>query len=330
MANEVVINLTANRVIPPRLRIDINGTEVFDDVIDQAKSIRHEIELQDRLSITIHKTGKTKEVVDRKEPQEVLVEEVLLNGLSQHPNKFGTFMQKDNSYVKDQIIEGNQLALNGVWKLDLPIFKQNFIPDMEGSYRDEFKDSKTACFGCSFTYGAFLEYDQTWPYLLGSHVKNYGKCGSSISSIVGTAREYIKNFNCENMLILLPHPCRLQLKDNDGSVHTLLPGRSPEVEKKFKDVNRNIVMFGEGSLLLSGYAKNFKNILKEISEKTNLYLSSYTKETYDCLTLLNEGHYEILPFYEMSNEFKMASDNEHPGLEHNRIFATQITPLVGR
>ena len=329
MIDEVVINLTPNRVIPPHLRIDINGTEVFNGLIDRAKSIRHEIELQDRLNITIHKTGKTKEVVDRKEPQEVLVEEVLLNGLSQHPEKFGTFIQKDNSYVKDQTIEGNQMALNGIWELDLPIFRQNFIHDMDRSYRDKFEDSKTACFGCSFTYGALLEYDQTWPYLLGSHAKNYGISGSSISSIVGTAREYIKNFNCGKMLILLPHPCRLQLEDNNGAVYTLLPGRSPDVEKKFKDVNRNIVMFGEGSLLLSGYAKSLKNILKEISEKTDLYLSSYTKETYDCLTLLNEGHYKILPFYEMSDEFKMASDNEHPGLEHNRVFATQITPLVG-
>mgnify|MGYP005997216803 FL=1 len=116
MLDEVVINLTPTIVsVPPRLRIAINGTEVFNGLIDRAKSIRHEIDLQDRLNITIHKTGKTKEVVDRKEPQEVLVEEVLLNGFSQHPDKFGTFMQEDNPYVKDQTKEGNEMNLNGQW-----------------------------------------------------------------------------------------------------------------------------------------------------------------------------------------------------------------------
>ena len=329
MLDKVVIYLKPTTgSVPPRLRIAINGTEVFDGVIDQPKSIRHDTESQDRLNITIHKTGKTKDVVDSKEPQEVLVDEVLLNGLSQHPDKFGVFNQKDNSYVKDQTIQGNQMALNGVWELDLPIFRQNFIPDMERSCRDKFEDSKTACFGCSFTYGSCLEYDQTWPYHLGD-AKNYGVGGSSISSIIGTAREYVKNFDCEKIAILLPHPCRLQLEDNTGGIHTLLPGRSPEVEKMFKDVSRDIVMFGEASLLLSGYSNGLKNILKEMSQKTKVYLSAYDKDLYDCLSLLNEGHYKILPFYERSDQYDLASDNAHPGPEHNRVFANQIRPILG-
>jgi hypothetical protein len=329
MVDTVVINLTPNKVIPPRLRIAINGTEVFDGVIDQPKSIRHDTEWQDRLNITIHKTGKTKDVVDSKEPQEVLVDEVLLNGLSQHPDKFGVFNQKDNSYVKDQTIEGNEMALNGVWKLDLPIFRQNFIPDMKRSYRDKFEDSKTACFGCSFTYGMFLENNQTWPHYLGGNARNYGMGGSSISSMIGTAREYVKNFDCEKIAILLPHPCRLQLEDKTGGIHTLLPGRSPEVEKMFKDVSRDIVMFGEASLLLSGYSNGLKNILKEMSQKTKVYLSAYDKDLYDCLSLLNEGHYKMLPFYERSDQYDFAEDDIHPGPEHNSIFANQIRPILG-
>ena len=337
MLDKVVINLTPNRVIPPHLIIAINGTEVFNGLIDRAKSINHEADLQDRLKITIHKTGKTKEVVDRKEPQEVLVEEVLLNGLSQHPDKFGTFMQKDNPYVKDDLLQGNHLALNGIWELEVPIFRQKFLPDMAQPYRDTFEDTKIACFGCSFTFGYELEYDQTWPYFIGKDAKNYGMGGSSISSIVGTARAYLEDHSCEKMIILLPHPCRLQLEDKDGTVHTLLPGRSPAVENKFKDINRDIVMFGEGSLLLSGYANSLKENLKAISDKTDLYLSSYTPETYDCLPSLNEDYpgnmigakFEILPFYEMSDEYEIASDKEHPGPDHNRFFANQIRPILG-
>jgi len=330
LLDKVVINLKPTTgSVPPRLRIAINGTQVFDGVIDQPKSIRHEMESQDRLNITIHKTGKTKDVVDSKEPQEVLVDEVLLNGLGQHHDIFGVFNQKDNSYVKDQTIEGDTMALNGVWELDLPIFRQNFIPDMEKSYRDKFEDSKTACFGCSFTYGMFLENNQTWPHYLGGNARNYGMSGSSISSIIGTAREYVKNFDCEKIAILLPHPCRLQLKDNTGGIHTLLPGRSPKVEKMFKDVSRDIVMFGKASLLLSGYSNGLKNILKEMSQKTKVYLSAYDKDFYDCLSLLNEDHYKMLPFYERSDQYDFAEDDLHPGPEHNRTFANQIRPIIG-
>ena len=37
MVDTVVINLTPNKVIPPQLRIAINGSEVFDGVIDRAR-----------------------------------------------------------------------------------------------------------------------------------------------------------------------------------------------------------------------------------------------------------------------------------------------------
>ena len=323
----------------PHLKIEVCGHKIYDDLGWPDKySLKSTLPLaeEDRLNITIEKTGKTKQVVDSNEPQEIIIEDVLLNGMSQHPDKFGIFVQKDNPYVKDDILKGNHLALNGLWQLDVPIFRQKFISDMTRPYRDTFEDTKIACFGCSFTFGAELRYDQTWPYLLGSDAKNYGMGGSSISAIVGTAREYVKNFNCDKIIILLPHPCRLQLEDDDGSVHTLLPGRSPEVEEKFKYINRDIVLFGEGSLLLSGYANGLKNMLKEISDKTELYLSSYRKETYDCLPSLIKdspgnqigAKFSILPFYEMSGEYEMASDNEHPGPEHNRIFAKQITPIL--
>jgi len=237
-------------------------------------------------------------------------------------------MQKDNSYVKDKIIEGNEMALNGSWLLDVPVFRQEFVPELDRKQRDQFADTGTACFGCSFTFGTCLDADQTWPHLLSA--KNYGVGGNSISAIVGTAHWYVQNFKCDKLVMLLPHVCRLQLKDNDGSVHTLLPGRSPEVEKKFKDVNRNIVMFGEPSLLFSGYATRMKELLVEINQKTDLYITSYQPDTYDMLDKTMGDVCKILPFYEMSAEFEMASDNEHPGPEHNRIFATQITPLVGR
>ena len=314
-------------VIPPRLRIAINGNEVFDGLLEQAKSIRHETDLGDRLIITIHKTGKTKEVVDRQEPQEVLVKDVLLNGLSQHPDKFGTFDQADNPYVKDQTIRGNEMSLNGSWTLDVPVFKQEFVPELGREQRDQFTDTETACFGCSFTQGAFLEYEQTWPYHLGSGAKNYGVGGNSISGIVGTAHWYVQNFKCDKLVMLLPHVSRLQINDQKTGLWTLTFGKNDH--SRAKEMIRDIVMFGEPSLLFSGYCKRMKELLVEINQKTDLYITTYQQDTYDVLGKTMNGICKFLPLYEVSSEYEMAPDREHPGPDHNRIFADQIRPIIG-
>ena len=326
MLDEVVINLRPNIVVAPRLRITINGDKVFDDHLEKAKSIRHEIDVRDRLVVKILKSGKTKEVVDREEPQEVLVEEVLLNGLSQHPDKFGTFSQEGNTYKKDEIIQGNLLSLNGRWQLDVPVFRQEFKPelDYEGTHRqrDRFADTGTACFGCSFTHGAFLEHDQTWPHYLGSDAKNYGIGGSNISAIVGTAHWYVQNFKCDRLVMLLPDVSRLQT-----NLWTFIPFRAKDPWAK--EMTKDVVMFGEPSLLFSGYSQRMKELLAEINQKTELHITSYQQDTYDLLEKSMNGICNLLPFYDLSQDYPKAIDSEHPGPEHNRVFADKIRPILG-
>jgi len=206
----------------------------------------------------------------------------------------------------------------------VPVFQQEFVPEIDQLQRDQFTDTGTACFGCSFTYGTFLEHDQTWPHLLSA--KNYGVGGNSISAIVGTAHWYVKNFKCDKIVMLLPHVCRLQLQDQKKGLWTFIPFQADDTDE---EIVKDIIMFGEPSLLFSGYATRMKELLAEINEKTDLYITSYQPDTYDMLDKTMHGVCKILPFYEMSAEYEMASDNKHPGPEHNRIFATQITPLVG-
>jgi len=336
---EISLNTNIGRV-PPHLKVSIADTTIFNGNLDKAITLKHETELSKRLVINIEKSGKTKKVADSKEPQEVIVEKITLNGLSLHPDKFGTFYQKDNSYSKDKTLQGSMLMLNGSWLFDVPIFRQDFISDLDQIQKIVFTDTRIACFGDSFTSGMFLENNQTWPHYLGAtnyarigYVKNrhwYAEIpGTCISSIVGRAKAYLKDYKCDNMVIVLPHPCRLQVKNKDGSIQVLMPGRTPEVEKKFKNVSRDIVMFGEGSLILAGYAGTLKNNLKEISQMTKLFVSSWVRETYESLPIINKNNFTILPFYELSDEFELASDNAHPGPEHNRIFANQIRPIIG-
>ena len=316
---------------PPYVKVYLDGKiKIFDGLLRKPKKIKHKMTLVDRLNIRIEKSGKTNAVVDSGEPQDISVDRVLLNGMDQHPDKFGEFQEKNNPYVDDKSRRGNHLALNGVWTLDVPVFRQSFKPDTLKEFRDKFVDTEIACFGCSFTYGLFLQSNETWPFYLSSRkTKNFGFYGNSISSILGTALWYVENFKCRKMIILLPHPCRLQLEHSDGSIHDLLPNHSPEVEKMFEHVMRDIVLFGEASLMVSGYANGLKDILRKINSVTELHLSSYQKDTYDLLPQLTSGVCNILPFYQTSKDYEFAKDGIHPGPDHNRIFANQIRPIIG-
>jgi len=316
---------------PPFVSVKIDGDIIYEGPLDSNKGLVHNAELSESFSIEIDKRGKTKSLAKAGENQEVKISSLLLNGLSVHPDKFGKFYQNGNAFVGEKIIDGDTMALNGVWKLDLPIFRQPFAPDLDPYlYREKFSNTDIACFGCSFTWGWLLNHDQTWPYYLSNtKSKNYGVGGNSISSIIGTAHWFAKNFECNQMILLLPHPCRLQVKDNDKFC-TLLPGRTPEIEKKFETIQKVIAKHGETSLLISGYANTIRELLSEINtEIQNLYITSYQEDLYKLLPTIVGGTAKVLPFYNLDKNLPLASDNEHPGPDHNRIFANQIRPIIG-
>lgn len=317
--------------MPAHLVVKIDDETIFNDILENSKCLTSYHSLKDHYKIQIEKTGKTLDIVKKNEVQKVVIKDVLLNGLSQHPDKFGQVNLQDNPYVKDIVIWGNQLNLNSVWNLELPVFRQMFqMPSITNTkYRDPFENTKVACFGCSFTYGSYLDYKESWPYYLSSTgTKNYGIGGSCIADIVSVAKHYIKNYRCDKMIMLLPHPCRLQLKDEDDCLLVLLPGRSPAVEKKFPKISRDIVLYGETSLILSGYVNAMKDIFKEISQRTRLYVSAYNRDLYQNLIDIKDNTFELLPFYERSKEYEFASDGEHPGPDHNRIFAETISKQI--
>jgi hypothetical protein len=284
----------------------------------------------DRFIIKIKKIGKTKEIVDKKLRQEIIVKSLKLNGCDMHADKFGNFFQFDNAYVDDQKNNTNKLYLNGEWSIDLPIFdyKVNHSSLRENNIRDVVTHSDIACFGCSFTYGANLKTNETWPYYLsdkltGKIVRNYGRIGNSVQEIMSTALEYTKNYNAKSIICLLPHPCRMQLIDPDTKkLVTLLPGRSPLIEKKFPQITKNIVLYGEASLLFAGYVKIFKDIINQInSYNKKIYISCYDLEFYQTLESLSIDNITLLPYFERDKKYPFSDDQEHPGKIHNRLFA---------
>jgi len=291
----------------------------------------------DRFIIKIKKTGKTKEIVDKKLRQEIIVTSLKLNGCDMHADKFGNFLQFDNAYVDDQKNNTNKLYLNGEWNINLPIFdyKLNHSALHESNLRDAVGHSDIACFGCSFTYGANLKTNETWPCYLsaeleGKIVKNYGRGGNSVQEIMSTALEYAKNYNAMSIICLLPHPSRMQLIDPANNTPiTLYPGRSPEIEKKFPDLCKDIVMYGETSLLLAGYIGKFKKIIDQINTAgKKVFVSCYDSEFYEILKNLSLDGITLLPYYERDERYTFSDDHGHPGKIHNRLFAENIVKYV--
>lgn len=287
----------------------------------------------DRFIIKIKKTGKTKEIVDKNLKQEIVITSLKLNGCDMHADKFGNFFQYDNSYLDNQNTNTNKLYLNGEWSIDLPIFVYDVNQSVLNisNLRDEVGHSNIACFGCSFTYGTNLKSNQTWPYylsqkLIGKIIKNYGRGGNSIQEIMSTALDYAKNYNAETIICLLPHPSRMQLIDPDtNELITFYPSRSPEIEKKFPNLFKDIVMYGETSLILSGYVNKFKKIIDQINTtRKKVFISCYDDTFYKILKNLSIDNMNLLPYYERDKKYPFSDNMGHPGKIHNRLFAESI------
>jgi len=323
--------------MPPFLKIFADNKIIFEGLATDNLKIKFDYPFIDRFIVKIQKTGKIKKVVDNFFKQEIIVRSLKLNGCNVHPDKFGTFSQFGNPYCKDTDIQTDKLFLNGDWLIDIPIFDYSVNQSVldKHVFRDKVEDSDIACFGCSFTYGANLEKHQTWPFFLSQIlnnklVKNYGKCGNSIQEIMSTALDYAKKYDAKSLICLLPHPCRMQIVDPDtNDVVTLLPGRSPSIERKFSQLSKKIALYGEVSLLFAGYVKYLKDIINKInSAGKKIYISCYDYDFYQTLKLLELDKIFLLPYYERDKNYPCTTDDGHPGEIHNRLFAENAVKYV--
>lgn len=319
---------------PATIEVIVNKKSIYNEILKNNITLEFDWTEEDFFKIEIKKTGKTLDIVKNLERQEVTVEEVLLNGFSLHPDKFGIFYNKDNPYIKDAQIQSNHLALNGRWILDVPLFTLKGIPTLTSKkFRDKVINSSIACFGCSFTFGSLLEYNESWPAQLSiitrKDVKNYGIGGSNNQEIIANACEYAKKYQTNDVIILLCHFCRLQLiKDNQ--LCNWHPESNNKFYKLFPKELKKMIDYSETSLLFAGQVPYFLEKIEEIKSniKGNVFVSTYIEDHYECLKKIDNKNFILLPFYEMSKEYPLAFDNLHPGFEHNRLFAKSISQYI--
>lgn len=312
--NIVKISLSTNYdSVPSHCKIECCGDVIFDSVVSKDTELVHEIALFDQFDIRITKTGKTLELVKKNHEQVIKIENINLNGIDLKTQEFGEFMIRDNPYVDPETLQTDRLHLNGVWRLELP--KRSLVGTFDPSnkkLRDEVGDCDVACFGCSNTYGSFLEYDQSWPAQLqqitGKSTKNYGIRASNINEITSFVDRYIKNYKTDTILLYLPHTFRRQM-NIDGEIKRI---RTHDAQ------NKELVLHGEehSMAVLSG---NMYEWVEDISRHTKIYFGTYQTDEYKLYAKTALKKF-MFPFLQ-GEDYPKASDNLHHGPEFNKDFA---------
>ena len=248
--------------------------------------------------------------------QIITIKNINLNGIDLKIQEFGEFKIRDNPYIDDETLQTDRLHLNGVWRLELP--KRSLVGTFNPggiNLRDELGDCDIACFGCSNTWGSFLEYGESWPAQLqqitGKSTKNYGIQGSNINQMIPFVDHYIKNYKTDTIILYLPHTFRRQQNVN---------GKIQNIETVDNE-NRELILHGEehSVAVLSGTLHNW---LENCSKNINIYLGTYQTDEYKLYekTALKKF---MVPFLE-ADDYSKASDNLHHGAEFNRDFAKII------
>lgn len=310
--------------VPSNCTVHVCGELIFDSILSKNIELTKEIDRFEQFTVKMTKSGKTSDLVRKNHKQTVTVQNINLNGIDLKVQEFGRFELKNNPYVKEETLQTNHLNLNGEWLLELPRRSLRGHLDlnkiMKEDLRDDIGDCDIACFGCSQTWGSFLEYEESWPAQLqkitGRSVKNLGIGGSNLNEIIPFADYYIKNYKSEMMLLYLPHSFRRQII-RDGKVSNILDTSGIET--------RDLVMHGEEHSI-SVLAGELRNWLEDVSRHTKIYFGTYQTDEHKLYkkTALKEFQFPFLG----GDTYPKASDGLHHGAEFNQDFAKMLKDFL--
>jgi hypothetical protein len=104
------------------------------------------------------------------------------------------------------------------------------------------------------------------------------------------------------------------------------------MEDLFPEQLSKMISHSETSLLFAGQVPYFLNMIDSINSKIsgNVYVSTYIEDHYQILEKIKTKDFVLLPFYEMSKDLQLASDGQHPGPEHNRLFAESVVQYLNK
>ena len=215
---------------------------------------------------------------------------------------------------------------------------KNFIKDDVIS-----KEIDIGCFGCSFTYGSFLQEDVTWPYLLQQSLQrptgNFGVPGGGADACLTNIINAYDQFKIKIAIVLFPVMHRRLLKFQSKGFYFQMPigphsswpfdeflaqnyfDRSFIIDK-IEQVKRQI-----SSDIEHVYSKEKIIEIKDFCEEKSiaLYTSSWDQQTRHFLV---HNNFNMLPLYDMGVSRDRAGDNQHPCEAHNIDWVSKIATSI--
>lgn len=183
----------------------------------------------------------------------------------------------------------------------------------EGFRSNEFTgDEKLLTFGCSWTMGVGINYEQTWSYLLAQDLKlplaNFGIAGGSPDTAFRMFRGYIDKFQPKIVIFMQPPGARFEvIRFNNVDIFQLPI-----------DLER-VGSYGEM------YIENDYNIL--FNNLKNMYAMRYICQEKGIKFLYYDNFYqqgEISILNPTSDEDDRARDLQHQGIKYNKSIANYL------
>jgi len=321
--NEILLEISTKYTsIPPYCKIYCCDEIIFDGLVNKNIKLSFQKPIDKFFKLQIFKSGKTLELVKKKQEQKLVVEKLILNGIELKIKEFGFLEVKNNDFVKDHVLLTNVCNYNGNWTFQLP--EKELIGHIDKTKIEKlFKklsNTDIACFGCSETVGIpHVGENKRWTNLLADithrNVNNYGICGSNINEITAFIKYYVENFNCNTVIMLLPHSMRKQIYNRESNEYI-------NVQAADKS-NKELLLHGEEHSIanLAGKLKNFCDNISD-NNKIKFFFSSTHRSEYDLFSKTPCKNY-MLPFVDR-DLFPLAADGNHAGTEYHRAFAESI------
>ena len=201
------------------------------------------------------------------------------------------------------------------------------------------KEIDIGCFGCSFTYGSFLSYENTWPALLQESLMkktgNFGVPGGGVDACFINLKNCFKKHKIKTAIVLLsPFERRLCRFEKQGYYFQMPVGSHTDwpyddniannffdrsfIIQQIKNTNKEII-----EDIDNNYSIEILNQLIHFCNVNNikLYLSSWSSDVYK---YLKNRFTNLLPFYNLNTVKERAGDGQHPCKGHNQIWVDNI------
>lgn len=244
-------------------------------------------------------------------------------------SKFGVPFQfewteenKNNGYMYKPFInlKEEKIVKPGDWQYKINLY--NF----REPWNFNSKQKKIGFFGCSFTFGEGIEYENTFVKIASKELDmnpfNFGIGGSSIQRIARTFSAALKVIALDCIVVTLPHWSRQMYVDSHGKIINLIPYWP---HSSFTDINNQLLKVKEDYYIVQSIS--FISWIYDLAIERNikLVLSSWDSELNKlCKNLYPNLTIDTFPII----DDKCARDKMHPGEKSHKAHAEQIVNKV--